>query len=527
MLRRVLAVLAAVVLTASVTVPAAPAAAATPQWLRTNGAKIQVAATGTTFTVKATSWFGMETDTCAPHGLWSISLKQGMAQIAGMGFNTIRLPFANECLTRKSANSVNQALNPTLATASPLKIMDAVIATARAYNIRVILDRHRPGTDAQSELWYTAEYSEKRWISDWKMLAQRYRNNSTVIGFDLHNEPRGSACWGCGDRSRDWQAAAVRAGNAVHEVNPHLLIIVEGVQNGPDGSATWWGGNLRGVAKKPVTLNVKNRVVYSPHEYPSSISDQPWFHSASYPANLIGVWESNWGYIATKKIAPVLIGEFGTKLQTSSDKKWLAKLVGYIKDRGLSWAYWSFNPNSGDTGGLLKDDWFTRDTAKLAALKPILTPKNVAYPAAPAPTPAPQPTPTPTPQPSTPSQPTQPTQPTGQSSSASSNGVSGTLTVSSAWSGKYQIALALTASSGVKVRSWTASWASPGATGADSAWGMTCKVASPGSVSARVSCSGVDWGVANLTQGARVDVGAILNAPQPPATPALSLSVAR
>ncbi|MDT3346229.1 glycoside hydrolase family 5 protein [Microbacterium aquilitoris] len=524
MLRRVLAVLAAVVLTASLTVPAAPADAATAQWLRTSGAKIQVAATGATFTVKATSWFGMETDTCAPHGLWSISLKQGMAQIAGMGFNTIRLPFANECLTRKTANSVNQALNPTLATASPLKIMDAVIATARAYGIRVILDRHRPGTDAQSELWYTPQYSEKRWISDWKMLAQRYRNNSTVIGVDLHNEPRGAACWGCGDRSRDWQAAAVRAGNAVLDVNPHLLVIVEGVQNGPDGSATWWGGNLRGVAKKPVTLKVKNRVVYSPHEYPSSISDQPWFHNTNYPANLPGVWESNWGYIASKKIAPVLIGEFGTKLQTSSDKKWLAKLVGYIKDRGLGWAYWSFNPNSGDTGGLLKDDWVTRDKDKLAALKPILTPKKVAYPAAPAPAPAPLP-PQPSPQPSQPGNTPPPA--VGQSSSASSNGVSATLTVSSAWPGKYQVALALTASSSAKVKAWTASWASPGATGADSAWGMACRVTKPGTASARVACSGIEWGVANLSQGARVEVGAILNASKPPAKPVLSLSVTR
>ena len=324
--------------------------------------------------------------------------------------------------------------------------------------------------------------------------------------------------------SRDWRAAATRAGNAIHQVNPKLLIIVEGVQYGPDGSATWWGGNLRGVAKKPVILKVKNRVVYSPHEYPSSISDQPWFHTRDYPNNLRSVWERNWGFIATKGIAPVFVGEFGTKLQTKSDKQWLAKLVGYLKDRHISWAYWSFNPNSGDTGGLLKDDWYTRDKAKLAALKPILTPKKVPYPAAPAPTPAPLP-PQPSPQPSQPG--TSPAPTVGQSSSASSNGVSATLTVSSAWPGKYQIALALTASSGVKVRSWTASWASPGATGADSAWGMTCRVTSPGEASARVSCSGAEWGVANLSQGARVEVGAILNAPKPPAKPKLSFSVGR
>lgn len=527
MFRRVLAVATALVLAASLGMAATPttAEAAGPNWYKTSGSRIVDASTGRTVTLKATSWFGMETETCAPHGLWSISLKQGMAQIAGMGFNTIRLPFANECLSRKTATSVNTAMNPTLANASPLKIMDAVIATARSYGLRVILDRHRPGTDAQSELWYTDKYSETRWISDWRMLAARYKSDPTVIGVDLHNEPRGNACWGCGVRSRDWQAAAVRAGNAVLEVNPRLLIIVEGVQFGPDGSATWWGGNLRGVAKKPVALKVKNRVVYSPHEYPSTISDQPWFHASNYPANLPGVWERNWGYIATKKIAPVFVGEFGTKLQTTSDKRWLAKLAGYMKSKGLSWAYWSFNPNSGDTGGLLKDDWYTRDKAKLNALKPLLTPKNVPYPA--APTPAPQPSQPSQPQPQ-PSQP-QPSQPpaVGGTSSASSNGVSATLTVTSAWQGKYQIGLSLTAPATGKVRSWTASWASPGASAIDNAWGMSCSVAGAGSSSARVTCRGSEWGVANLTNGARVDVGVILSAPQPPAKPKLALSVSR
>ncbi|WP_405371784.1 cellulase family glycosylhydrolase [Microbacterium sp. Ld14] len=499
----------------------APAEAASVGWLGTKGSKIVVASTGKTFTVKATSWFGMETDTCAPHGLWSITLDQGMSQIAGMGFNAIRLPFSNECLTQKKAGSVNGNLNPKLVNASPLKVMDAVIASARKYGMRVILDRHRPGSDAQSELWYTKKYSEARWISDWKMLAKRYKTNATVIGFDLHNEPRGNACWGCGERSRDWRAAAMRAGNAIHTVNPNLLMIVEGVQYGPDGSSTWWGGNLRGVATKPVTLKVKNRVVYSPHEYPSSVFDQSWFHSRDYPNNLRSVWERNWGFITSKKIAPVFVGEFGTKLQTSSDKKWLAKLTRYMKDRGVSWAYWSFNPNSGDTGGLLKDDWFTREKSKLTALKSILTPKKVAYPSAPAPAPAPQPTPPP----ATPGQPSTPTG--GGVSSASSNGVVATMSIPSPWPGSYQAALAVTASSSVKVKAWKASWPSPRATGIQSAWGMSCSVASPGTASARVSCSGADWGLANVTAGARVDVGVIVTAPVAPTPPKLTLSATR
>ena len=131
--------------------------------------------------------------------------------------------------------------------------------------MRVILDRHRPTAAGQSALWYTAATPESTWISDWRMLAQRYAGNTTVIGADLHNEPHAEgtnpnatgACWGCGDPARDWRLAAERAGNAILAVQPNWLIFVEGVScpsgglsNVWDGDPSndedcgWWGGNL-------------------------------------------------------------------------------------------------------------------------------------------------------------------------------------------------------------------------------------------------------------------------------------------
>ena len=43
-------------------------------------------------------------------------------------------------------------------------------------------------------------------------------------------------------------------------------------------------------------------------------------------------------------------------------------------NKGISWTYWSWNPNSGDTGGILADDWTTVNTAKLTYLQPIEQP---------------------------------------------------------------------------------------------------------------------------------------------------------
>jgi endoglucanase len=38
----------------------------------------------------------------------------------------------------------------------------------------------------------------------------------------------------------------------------------------------------------------------------------------------------------------------------------------------MSFAYWSFNPNSGDTGGLVQGDWLTPQSGKLALLADLL-----------------------------------------------------------------------------------------------------------------------------------------------------------
>ena len=248
-----------------------------------------------------------------------------------------------------------------------------LVAKAGARGLRIILDRHRPGADAQSPLWYTDAYSEDRWISDWVMLATRYRGNPTVIAADLHNEPHGAATWGDGSATTDWRAAATRAGNAILAANPDLLIVVEGVE-AYNNNYYWWGGNLAGAGAAPVQLDVPGHVIYSPHDYPSSIYPQSWFSDPTYPANLPGVWSAHWGYLVEQNIAPVMLGEFGTRYETDSDKEWLAALVQYIGENGLSFTYWSLNPDSGDTGGILEDDWQTVRQDKMDVIAPVLAP---------------------------------------------------------------------------------------------------------------------------------------------------------
>ncbi len=359
-----------------------PVDAASPRTIQlplsTRGSKI-VDAKGQSVLLRGVNWFGIETELHAPDGLHSRDYKDMLAQIKRSGYNLIRLPYSVQSLRSPDVNGINFQLgsNQELQGKSPLEVMDAVIQEAGRQGIMVLLDSHRLNDQRIPELWYGDGFTEEDWIDTWKMLATRYKNQANIIGADLKNEPHGRASWGTNDKATDWRLAAERAGNAILGINPNWLIVVEGVEKNVPGqklAAHWMGGNLEGVQRFPVRLSRRNKLVYSPHEYGAGVYNQPWFNEASFPKNLYSRWETGWNYIATKGIAPVLIGEFGGRQVDSSSKEgiWQRQLVDYIRKKDLSFAYWSWNPNSADTGGILQDDWQTVNADKQELLQGLL-----------------------------------------------------------------------------------------------------------------------------------------------------------
>lgn len=326
-----------------------------PGYLSTSGSKI-LDSQGRETRILGINWFGGSTWNKAPHGLWARNYKSMVAQMASMGFNTLRYLFCNDMLDddASAVSAVNFTLNPELRGKSPLEIMDAVIAAAGEQGMRVIINSWSIEPDVNHGKWYTSSYSEAKWINDWKMLAKRYANNPTVIGADLFNEPSGT--WGTG-AADDWARAAKAAGDAIHSVNSNWLIIVEGIRV-YNNQWFWWGGGLTPVATKPIILNKSGKLVYSPHDYPESVSGQPWFNTSDYPDNLPSVWEQHWGFIETQNIAPLLLGEFGTTTATR-DMQWADKIAQYLKDKRMDWMYFPFNANGLPYMGVLNQDWTT------------------------------------------------------------------------------------------------------------------------------------------------------------------------
>ena len=370
-------------------------------YLHTDGRAIKDA-NGTTIRITGINWFGMETDNKTFHGLWANAPATWRGQIdrmASLGFNTIRVPYSGDALKPDAvATSINSFTNPDLLNLRPLEILDRVIDYAGSRGMRIILDRHRPTAAGQTALWYTPAVSEASMIADWQMLARRYAGNTTVIGADLFNEPHADgtdpngtgACWGCGDPNRDWRLAAQRIGNAILSVQPNWLIFVEGVSCLSGGNANawdnipdpwqncdWWGGNLSGAVTQPVVLSVANRLVYAPHDYGISVFDrQPWFREPNFPSNLPSVWNHFWGQLN----APIMLGEFGSTLANPLDVQWLNTLMTYLTSKGFSFTYWSWNPNSGDTGGIALDDWYSINQQKYNILQPHLNPPTGSSP---------------------------------------------------------------------------------------------------------------------------------------------------
>jgi aryl-phospho-beta-D-glucosidase BglC (GH1 family) len=184
-------------------------------------------------------------------------------------------------------------------------LLDSAIQWAREENLYIILDMHAaPGgqtgkniDDSDGYPWLFSDVgTQQHTIEIWQRLARHYRNNPTVLGYDLLNEPVPNY------PRLDPLLSAVepmykRLAAAIRQVDTHHILILGGAQ---------WDGDFA-IFGPPFDKNV----VYTFHRY----------HAAAEQATV-----QKYVDFREKNNAPIWLGESG-----ENDDGWIAKFVSVLK----------------------------------------------------------------------------------------------------------------------------------------------------------------------------------------------------
>lgn len=415
---------------------AVPAAAETKpdayhdDWLHVENGKV-VDMYGNEVWMTGVNWFGYNVGSQVFDGVWSQNMHKCLNDIADHGFNLLRVPMSVELLLQwKNGDpdpmiKINEYENPELTVEGivggtpkySFDIWNMAVNWCRENGIKIMIDIHCAETASaghQVPVWYTDKFSTEDWLEALEWVADYYKDDDTIIAIDLKNEPHGTsdvkpdfAKWDDSTDKNNWKYAAERGAAAVLGANPNLLVMVEGTEvypkfeegenwdsqnidyaNYPRSAFhhTWWGGNFRGVKDHPLeNIGVNNsQLVYSPHDYGPLVYEQTWFEGDFTSESLMeDVWYDNWFYLVDQNIAPLLMGEWGGFINYGHDgedgkdpdgknTKWMTYLRNLMIENHIHHTFWCFNENSGDTGGLVYDNFGTWDEDKYNLVKPAL-----------------------------------------------------------------------------------------------------------------------------------------------------------
>jgi len=310
--------------------------------------------------LRSCTWYGFESLDYMVHGLYETSYQSVLDTASALGFNCIRLPFASTVvipdfsvhiagtysypITTDSSGMVNPnrnilPYNASLSGLNSIQAMDVIIQYAASVGLYIILDNHRItsfprfASNAQILSNSTGEYgtdgwplgptydnyavtggdngttfSVNNWQTMWNTLATRYKHQSNVVGFDLHNEPCGPVSVSSGfpgptgSVPNAWQTWEnymhdyfIPCANSIRSLNSNVLIIAEGMPSDQYGTA-WWGGGLGNVNTANSTnytvplhniSTLAGKIVYSPHDYGQTVSAQDWLYADQITSKVV------------------------------------------------------------------------------------------------------------------------------------------------------------------------------------------------------------------------------------------------
>lgn len=245
--------------------------------------------------------------------------KRDIDSLAAWGFNSIRLPMHYNLYTPAIENEKNGQITWLK---EGFKMTDDLAKWCAANKIYLILDLHAtPGgqgkdaaisdyDDSKPSLWESTANQDKMVVL-WKKLAERYKDNPWIGGYDIINEPNwnftGTNQNGCDETSNaPLRALQVRITKAIRAIDSKHLIFIEG---------NCWGNNYNGM----FPLWDENMAL-SFHKY--------WNN------NDMAAIQTMLNY-RTQYNVPIWLGESG-----ENSNVWFEEVISLIESNNIGWAFW-------------------------------------------------------------------------------------------------------------------------------------------------------------------------------------------
>lgn len=235
-----------------------------------------------------------------------------IAFIASTGANTIRLPFHYKLFTAEDYMGL-------AANQDGFQRIDQLVEWCRKYGLYVILDMHdAPGgqtgdniDDSYGYPWLLeCEASQALYADIWQRIADHYKNEPVILGYDLLNEPIAPYF---GDDvavlNSKLKALYRRGFDAIREVDKHHIIILGGAQ---------WNSNFEPLDD----CNFDEQVMYSCHRYGGDPTPEA---IASFIA------------FRDKVNRPMYMGEIG-----HNTYEWMTEFSETMRANNIGYTYWPY-----------------------------------------------------------------------------------------------------------------------------------------------------------------------------------------
>ena len=224
------------------------------------------------------------------------------------GFNSVRVPFNYRLFVSESA--------PTKLEGEGYRRLDDVVGWCRKENLHVILDMHAaPGGqtgDNIDDSWgypflFESADSQDLTVNIWRKIAARYRDEPTVIGFDLLNEPI---------------AHYFDAANLNPKLEPLYRKIVAGIREVDRNHLIFLGGAQWDTNFKIFGPPFDAKLVYTFHKYCMDVNKEAIQEYLDF---------------RDKYNAPVWMGESG-----ENTDEWISSFRKLLEANNIGWCFWPY-----------------------------------------------------------------------------------------------------------------------------------------------------------------------------------------